>query len=100
LEPIFSTYGLNFIYSNYYIEVGTEVASDKIFGLGERFSVNLRKGEGKWTVWNRPGSQEMDYGTGNSSYGYYPFYLLIDKHQDSHISYFKTTQAMDVIKTQ
>lgn len=31
---IFSTYDNSFIYSNYYIEIGTEVASDKIFGLG------------------------------------------------------------------
>lgn len=62
--------------------------------------MNLRKFDGKWTVWNRPGDQEMDYGTGISSYGYYPFYLLIDKHQEGHINYFKSSQPMDVIKYQ
>jgi hypothetical protein len=31
---LFSTYDKPFIYSNYYIEIGTEIASDKIFGLG------------------------------------------------------------------
>lgn len=54
---IFSTLEKNFIFSNYYIEIGTEVASNKIFGLGERFSVNFRKDNGKWTVFNRAGDQ-------------------------------------------
>lgn len=34
---IFSTYLSTFIYSNYYIELGTEVANNKIFGLGRDF---------------------------------------------------------------
>lgn len=97
---IFSTYDSQFIYSNYYIEIGTEAASDKIFGLGERFSVNLRKYDAKWTVWNRAGDQEIDYGNGNNTYGYYPFYLLIDKLNDGHINYIKSTHAIDVIKSQ
>jgi hypothetical protein len=31
---LFSTVDRDFIFSNYYIEIGSEVASDKIFGLG------------------------------------------------------------------
>lgn len=52
---LFSTYEQEFIYSNYYIQIGTELASDKLFGLGERFSVNFRKKDAMWTIWNRPG---------------------------------------------
>jgi len=91
--------GTDFIYSDYYIQIGTELASDKIFGLGERFSTNFRKKDGKWTIFNKAGDQVIDKGTGNNTYGYYPFYLLIDKNHEGHINYIKSTNAMDVIKS-
>jgi alpha-glucosidase (family GH31 glycosyl hydrolase) len=59
--------------------------------------VNFRKTEAKWTVFNRAGDQEIDYGTGNNTYGHYPFYLLIDDNQEAHLAYLRSTHAMDVI---
>jgi alpha-glucosidase (family GH31 glycosyl hydrolase) len=96
---LFSTYNIDFIFSNYFIQIGTELASNRLFGLGERFSVNFRKYEAKWTVFNKAGDQVIDRGTGNNTYGYYPFYLLIDDRNEGHINYLKSTNAMDVFKT-
>lgn len=39
----------------------------------------------------------IDQGTGDNSYGYYPFYLNIDQNNDGHINYVKSSHAMDVI---
>lgn len=50
---IFSTYDNAFIFSDYYIEFTTKLSSDLLYGLGERFSNNLRKGNGKWTIYNQ-----------------------------------------------
>lgn len=41
------------IYSSYYLQVGTELGSDFIYGLGERFTSNFRVKDGKWTIFNR-----------------------------------------------
>lgn len=72
---LFSTYETNFVFSDKYIEIGTELDSDYIWGLGERFTTDFRKKVGKWTIFNRDRGQVMDEGTGLQTYGYYPFYL-------------------------
>jgi hypothetical protein len=72
---LFSTYGQDFIFSDHYIQFVTEVESDYIYGLGERFSNSLRVKNGKWTMFNRDHPFEIDHGTGQQTYGYYPYFL-------------------------
>lgn len=95
---LFSTYDHPFIFSNYYIEFTTKLHNDLLYGLGERFSSNLRKTNGKWTVYNKANDQEIDKGTGVSSYGYYPYYVLADNFNNGHLAHLKSTHPMDVIK--
>ena len=72
---IFSTYDLNFVYSDKYLEIGTQLETKYTWGLGERFTNMFRLGEGKWTIFNRDRGEKIDTGKGLQTYGYYPFYL-------------------------
>ena len=73
---LFSTYDHNVVFSDHYLEIGTEVNSDYIYGIGERFLSSFRKTDGKWTIFNRDRGQIIDHGEGRQTYGYYPFYML------------------------
>lgn len=72
---MFSTYDGEIIFSDYYLQIVTEVDTDFTYGLGERFNPSFKLGEGKWTIFNRDRGQVIDRGTGQQTYGYYPFYL-------------------------
>jgi hypothetical protein len=50
---LFSTYDQDFVFSDHYLQFGTEVESDYIYGLGERFSSSFRVKNGKWTLFNK-----------------------------------------------
>lgn len=95
---LFSTYDIDFIYSDYYLQIGTEVDSDYTYGLGERFNPSFRLGDGKWTIFNRDRGQVIDRGQGKQTYGYYPFYLQREANRNFHINYFRSSNALDVIK--
>lgn len=58
------------------MQIGTEIDTDYVYGLGERFNPSFRLQNGKWTIFNRDRGQVIDNGTGKQTYGYYPFYLL------------------------
>ena len=96
---LFSTYDQNIIFSDHYLEIGTEVSSDYIYGIGERFLTSFRKTDGKWTIFNRDRGQVLDHGEGRQTYGYYPFYMLREKNNLFHINYFRSSNAMDIIKS-
>ena len=87
------------VFSDYYIELGTEVASEYIYGIGERFQESFRRKDGKWTNFNRDHWHTIDRGYGFQTYGYYPFYLLKEGTNASHINYFRSSNAMDTIKS-
>jgi hypothetical protein len=72
---IFSTYDKTFIFSEHYMQIGTQVDTPYIYGLGERFEQGFRKTEGKWTIFNRDRGQVIDKGEGKQTYGYYPVYF-------------------------
>jgi hypothetical protein len=59
---LFSTYNTNFIYSDKYLEIGTELDSDYVYGFGERFEESFRKKDGKWTIFNRDRGVVIDRG--------------------------------------
>lgn len=96
---LFSTYNQQIIYSDHYLEIGTEVDSEFVYGIGERFQETFRKKDGKWTVFNRDRGQVIDNGVGYQTYGYYPFYLLKERNNLFHINYLRSSNAMDVIKS-
>lgn len=95
---MFSTYEGDFIFSDYYLQIQTEVDSDYSYGLGERFNQGFRLRDGKWTIFNRDRGQCIDKGTGLQTYGYYPFYLQRESQKYFHINYLRSSNAMDVIK--
>ncbi len=96
---LFSTFNRNIIFSDHYLEIGTEVDSEFIYGIGERFQEGFRKKDGQWTIFNRDRGQVMDKGEGLQTYGFYPFYLLRERSNLFHINYFRNSNAMDVIKS-
>ena len=96
---LFSTYNQNLIFSDHYLEIGTEIDSEFLYGIGERFMETFRKKDGKWTVFNRDRGQCIDKGTGLQTYGYYPFYLLKERNTLFHINYLRSSNAMDMIKS-
>lgn len=98
---LFSTYNQKLIFSDHYLEIGTEIASDFVYGIGERFQESFRKKDGKWTVFNRDRGQVIDKGDGLQTYGYYPFYFIRETQAYNlfHISYLRNSNAMDVIKS-
>lgn len=61
---LFSTYNQQIIFSDHYLEIGTEIDSEYVYGIGERFQESFRKKDGKWTVFNRDRGQVIDRGTG------------------------------------
>jgi len=79
------------------MQIGTEVDTSYIYGLGERFQTGFRKGNGKWTIFNRDRGQVIDTGVGKQTYGYYPVYFARERSQHFHFNYLRNSNAMDVI---
>lgn len=95
---LFSTYDGELIFSDYYLQIVTEIDSQYTYGLGERFNTNTRLQTGKWTIFNRDRGQVRDDGQGLQTYGYYPFYLQRESlNKLFHINYFRSSNAMDVV---
>lgn len=99
MAVLFSTYDQDFKFSDHFIQIGTQVQSEYLYGIGERFQESFRKKDGKWTVFNRDRGQVIDKGTGLQTYGYYPFYMMRERKNVFHINYFRSSNAMDVIKS-
>jgi alpha-glucosidase (family GH31 glycosyl hydrolase) len=49
-------------------------------------------------MFNKDHPFEIDHGTGQQTYGYYPYYLNREKDNYFHLTYFRSSNAMDVIK--
>lgn len=94
---LFSTASIPMIFSNYYIQIGTETSSQYLYGLSERFTSDFRLRPGKWTIFPRDRGQMMDNGIGNQTHGYYPIYLEKESGNNFHMSYFRSSNALDVI---
>lgn len=52
-EEILNTDVTEFIYSDYYIQIGTKMPTPFIFGMGERNTKSLRLKEGEYTLYGR-----------------------------------------------
>jgi alpha-glucosidase len=96
---LFNTQGQDLIFSEHYLEWTSQVDSEHLYGIGERFQQGFRKGDGKWTNFNRDRGKVIDHGTGLQTYGYYPFYLLKEQKNLFHINYLRSSNALDIIKS-
>lgn len=97
---MFDTTGRNIVFSKYYVEISTKVATKLAWGFGERFSSRFRLQTGKYTVFGRDRPDTIDTQSGHQTYGSYPIYLMRDSTKNSsnyHINYFRNSNAMDVI---
>jgi len=97
-EIIFDSSIGNFIFSDYYIEISTPVASPYLYGLGER-GYNLTLGpSGIYTIWNADYNQNIETGEGgHNSYGSHPVYLMKEKSGKWSMTLLRNVNAMDVI---
>ena len=95
---LFSTYDGDFIFSDYYIQIQTQIDTYFTYGLGERFNSGFRLRDGKWTIFNRDRGQVIDKGEGLQTYGYYPFYMQRETKNFFHINYLRSSNAMDIVK--
>ena len=73
---LFSTKNQDLIFSDHYLQIGTDIDSAYLYGIGERFHETFRKQDGKWTIFNCDKGHTIDKGKGIQTYGFYPFYLL------------------------
>ena len=60
-EILFDSSAGDLIFSKYYLEVNTRVASRFVWGLGERYSANFRLQTGKYTMWNKDKGERVDH---------------------------------------
>lgn len=96
-EVLFDSSTSNIVSSDYYLEISTVVPSKFAYGLGERFSASFKLDTGKYTIFNRDRPGMLDYGTGYSTYGHYPLYLVREPSNDFHLTLFRNSNAMDVM---
>lgn len=99
-EVLLDTTGSNIVFSKYYVEISTKVATQYAWGFGERFSNRFKLQTGKYTVFGRDRPSTIDTQSGHQTYGSYPIYLMRDNLFNSsthHINYFRNSNAMDVI---
>lgn len=96
---LFSTLSGELIFSDYYLQITTQTDTTYNYGLGERFNPGFRLRDGQWTIFTRDRGQVIDKGEGKQTYGYYPFYLQIERADKYHINYFRSSSAMDLLKS-
>jgi alpha-glucosidase (family GH31 glycosyl hydrolase) len=96
-EVIFDSSKGNIIFSDYYLEISSPVASKYVYGFGERFSDKLALHTGKYTIFNRDRGGNIDRGDGRQTYGYYPAYMVREQAGNFHFGYLRSSNAMDVV---
>jgi alpha-glucosidase len=94
---LFSTFNRTMVYSDKYIEIGTQLDTRFIFGLGERLAQSFIVREGRWSMFPHDFGGVIDPGLGFSTYGYYPFYLMREKNSLFHVCYYRTSSPMDAV---
>jgi len=96
-EVIFDTKNKKLIYSNLYIELGTTLPTDNIYGIGER-NYQFKLGPGRFTIWGRDDPKLLEDGTGGyNTYGHHPISLIRDGKGDFFLCFMRNSNAMDVV---
>jgi alpha-glucosidase len=96
-EVIFDTKDHNLVFSDKYIEFGTNLPTKYLYGLGERRRKFLYD-PGTYTIWPKDQVAINTEGKpGNETYSQHPFYLSHEKSGNFHTVFFRSTNAMDVL---
>lgn len=96
-EIILDTKKNPIIFSQFYIQIGYEVSTNFVSGLGERYSLFKLK-SGIYTIWNK----KQDFTNNNqninqkNSHGSQPIYLVKENSDLFHVAYLKNFNAMDI----
>ena len=93
-EILFDTSAHDFVYSNKYLELSTDLPTKYFYGMGERTHDLLYK-DGNYTIWPFDQFGIVDDGIlGNQTYGYHPVYLMREKSGNYHVVYLRNFNAM------
>lgn len=89
-----------FVFQDKYIQLDMKVATQKIYGFGERMR-NFSLSEGAWTMWTNGQKSPYDDGTGGlQTYGVHPFCLIKSKTSDRFFGiFFRNSNAQAVVIT-
>jgi len=96
-EILFDTRNYRFIYTNYYLELTTELETNKVYGFGER---NYKFGldSGTFTIWARDEAEVIETGEGNgNTYGQQPVGLFRASRGNFYTVLMRNSNAMDII---
>jgi len=96
-EVIFDSSVGDFIYSDYYLQISTSLATPNIYGLGER-AAKLNLGpDGNYSIFNKGTAGLLENGTsGNQVYGYHPVYLLREQSNSFSMALLRSSVPMDL----
>jgi alpha-glucosidase (family GH31 glycosyl hydrolase) len=96
-QVIFDTKNKKFIYSNLYIELGTSLPTDNVYGFGER-NYQFKLGPGRFTIWGRDDPKLMEDGSGGyNTYSHHPVALVKDEKGYFFLTLMRNSNAMDVV---
>ena len=95
-ETIFDMDQQNFLVSKQYLEIGSSIPTQQIFGMGER-NFQYRLKSGIYTLWARDevGDVETGESPGHNSYGAHPMYLMKEKSDHYHVVFLRSSNPMD-----
>jgi len=97
-EVIFDSSVGDLIYSDYYLQFSTSLATPNIFGFGERaFKFNLGP-DGTYSILTKDSPGDLEVGeSGHSLYGYHPVYLLREKSNAFSMGLLRSSVSMDLV---
>ena len=96
-EVLFETKDKKLIYTDYYIELSTQLPSDKVYGFGER-NYKFKLDPGVYTIWARDKADFIETGQGNgNTYGQHPVGLFQAKNGTFYTVLMKNSNAMDIL---
>eukprot|EP00331_Platyophrya_macrostoma_P015552 CAMPEP_0176461894 /NCGR_PEP_ID=MMETSP0127-20121128/34928_1 /TAXON_ID=938130 /ORGANISM="Platyophrya macrostoma, Strain WH" /LENGTH=876 /DNA_ID=CAMNT_0017853677 /DNA_START=14 /DNA_END=2644 /DNA_ORIENTATION=- len=95
-ETVFNTSGFDLIYSDLAIQVGFQVPTKYLYGLGERRS-NFLFRNGTYTIYNKDQFPTENGTANNQLYGTHPVYLMREASKNWHVVLFRNINPMDFI---
>lgn len=95
-ETVFNTSGFDLIYSDLAVQIGTQLPTQYLYGLGERRS-NFLYRNGTYTIYNKD-QFVIDNGSPDGQlYGTHPVYLMREASKNWHMVLFRNINPMDFV---
>jgi alpha-glucosidase len=97
-EVIFDSSVGELIFSDYYLQFSTSLATQNVFGFGERnYKLNLGP-DGTYSILTHDSPLDIETGeSGHSTYGYHPVYLLREKSNAFSMGLLRSSVGMDLV---